>query len=179
MRISATGKGRSPAKAGVQFVPARWTRAFAEARSRVHALGFTLVELLVVLTLIGLMSAAVILAMPDPRGTLAAEAERFAARSAAARDKAIVDAAAMSVRVTAAGYGFDRRDGSEWRPLDGKPFVEQAWKQGTQATIAGEGAMRIVFDPTGIAEPARVTLVRDDETMAVTIGADGEVDVVR
>ena len=157
MRISATGKGRSPAKAGVQFVPARWTRAFAEARSRVHALGFTLVELLVVLTLIGLMSA----------------------RSAAARDKAIVDAAAMSVRVTAAGYGFDRRDGSEWRPLDGKPFVEQAWKEGTQATIAGEGAMRIVFDPTGIAEPARVTLVRDDETMAVTIGADGEVDVVR
>ena len=179
MRISATGKGRSPAKAGVQWRPPNRAPAFAGARSRVHALGFTLVELLVVLTLIGLMSAAVILAMPDPRGTLAAEAERFAARSAAARDKAIVDAAAMSVRVTAAGYGFDRRDGSEWRPLDGKPFVEQAWKEGTQATIAGEGAMRIMFDPTGIAEPARVTLVRDDETMAVTIGADGEVDVVR
>jgi general secretion pathway protein H len=42
--------------------------------------GFTLVELLIVLTIVGLMSAAVVIAMPDQRGSLVSEAERFAAR---------------------------------------------------------------------------------------------------
>src|SRR3546814_7675349 len=54
--------------------------------------GFTLVELLIVLTIVRLMSAAVVLAMPDPRGNLRAEAEPFAARAAAARNLAIADA---------------------------------------------------------------------------------------
>ena len=41
--------------------------------------GFTLVELMVVLTVIGLASAAAVLAMPDPRGRLVDEGARFAA----------------------------------------------------------------------------------------------------
>ena len=146
---------------------------------RASRAGFTLVELLMTVAITGLAAGAVVLSVPDPRSSVAEDAERFAARLSRAREEAVLSNRPVAVEATAAGYGFDRRDGSEWRPLDGKPFVEQAWKEGTQATIAGEGAMRIVFDPTGIAEPARVTLVRDDETMAVTIGADGEVDVVR
>src|SRR3546814_11485095 len=78
--------------------------------------GFTLVELLIVLTIVGLMSAAVVLAMPDPRGNLSAEAEQFAARAAAARNLAIVDAEALSMRGPPIGYGLHqigRRAGRE------------------------------------------------------------------
>jgi general secretion pathway protein H len=135
------------------------------------------VELLIVLTIIGLASAAVVLAMPDPRGSLTQEAERFAARAAAARDRAIIDATAMSLRVTSAGYGFDRRVNSEWQPLDQKPFGDHAWAEGTRATADGDDGVRILFDPTGLVEPARVALVREDERVVVEIGADGEIDV--
>jgi general secretion pathway protein H len=138
--------------------------------------GFTLVELLIVLTIIGLMSAVVVLAMPDPRGSLTAEAERFAARAKAAQDSAVIEARGMAIRVTAAGYGFDRRDRSEWQPLSAKPFGEQAWDEGTRAAT-GDGMMRIVFDPTGVSEPAQVTLMRGEERVTVEIRHDGTINV--
>ncbi|MDB5704285.1 MAG: ral secretion pathway protein GspH, partial [Sphingomonas bacterium] len=40
--------------------------------------GFTLVELMIVITIIGLASAAVVWALPDPRGRLRDEATHFA-----------------------------------------------------------------------------------------------------
>ena len=53
--------------------------------------GFTLVELMVVVAILAVASAAVIVTMPDPRGDLQGEAERLAARAGAARDLAIVE----------------------------------------------------------------------------------------
>ena len=43
--------------------------------------GFTLIELMIVVTIIGLASAVVVLALPDPRGRLRDEAAQFAARA--------------------------------------------------------------------------------------------------
>ena len=142
-----------------------------------RAEGFTLIELLIVLTLIGLLSAAVIIAIPDPRGSLTGEAERFAARAKAAQDRAVIDARAMAVRVTGAGYGFDRRTRREWEALNAKPFVDYQWSEGVEAVVGGSGAARIVFDSTGMAEPATVTLEREGEQVVVTIAQDGEIDV--
>ena len=60
--------------------------------------GFTLVELMVVLFIIGLAATAVVLAVPEQGGSLQAEAERFAARAKAARDGiAIPDALAQEL----------------------------------------------------------------------------------
>lgn len=139
--------------------------------------GFTLVELLVVVAIIGLMSAAVVLAMPDPRGSLVAEAERFAARAKAAQDAAVIGARPVAIRVTQAGYGFDQRSDGGWRPLDRKPFVDQAWAEGARALVPAGGATRLVFDPTGIAEPATLSLARDDERVTISLRYDGKIDV--
>ena len=70
--------------------------------------GFTLVELMVVIVIIGLAASVVVLAMPDPGGGVAAEAERFAARAKAARDMAIVEARPAMLGVDAAGYQVSR-----------------------------------------------------------------------
>ena len=71
MPISATGNSPHLPAGGPGF-------AFS---GRVAEGGFTLIELLVALTILGLMSAVVVLAIPDPRGRLVDEAERFAART--------------------------------------------------------------------------------------------------
>jgi general secretion pathway protein H len=143
-------------------------------RSAEH--GFTLVELLVVLTIIGLMSAAVVLALPDPRGGLVGEAERFAARAKAAQERAIMDNRSFALRVTPQGYGFERRQGREWQALEQKPFSTIAWKEGTAASL-GAGQDRIVFDPTGYAEPLDLTLSRGGEQVTVEIADGGRIHV--
>lgn len=140
--------------------------------------GFTLVELLVVLVIVGIMSAAVLLAIPDPRGRLIDEAERFAARVDTARDLAVIESRDMSVRVTAQGYAFDRRQDGEWRPMDAKPFRSEAWSEGTTALVGSAGEERVTFDSTGLAsEPFTVTLVRSGERATVSIAIDGGIDI--
>lgn len=140
--------------------------------------GFTLVELMVVIAIIGLLAGAAVMAIPDPRGRLSDEAETFAARTVAARDLAIVEGRPVAVRVTARGYAFDRRQGGQWIPLGDKPFRSQPWSDGTGAIVGSGGTVRTAFDATGQpSAPAAIVLTRSGEQVRVTIGADGGVRV--
>lgn len=138
--------------------------------------GFTLVELMVVIAVIGLLTGAVVLAMPDPRGDLRHEAERFAARARAAQDLAVIEAHEMALWVTADGYGFEQRDRREWHPVNEKPFEERRWN-GAQAIVGDAGRARVIFDTTGFSEPLDVTLVRDSSRIGIRIESDGTIHV--
>jgi len=140
--------------------------------------GFTLVELLVVLVIIGLVSAAVVVGMPDPRGALQGEALRLAARADAARERAMMDNRPVALVLKDGGYGFEWRTDGEWRAVGEKPFLEQDWSEGTRVSMEG-GESRIVFDSTGFAEPARVRLVRGKEEAQVEVTDGGRIHVVR
>lgn len=139
--------------------------------------GFTLVELLIVITVLALVSGAVALALPDPRGKLVDDAERFAARVRAAHDSAIIEARSVSVWVSADGYGFDRRAGATWQPISEKPLRVSRWATDIHAVIAtGEQRQRIIFDSTGFAnQPLGVRLQRGNEAVTVSVGAGGDV----
>ncbi|SFP74342.1 GspH/FimT family pseudopilin [Sphingomonas rubra] len=157
-----------------------WVPAGAEAPRRADKArqgGFTLIELMVVVTIIGLASAVAVLAIPDPRGRVLDEGLRFAARARAARDAAIVEARPVSFWVTSGGYGFDRRIAGHWSPVADKPLRVERWNEGTRATLPDPfGRVRVTFDPTGAADRGvDVTLVRDDARALVRVGADGEV----
>jgi general secretion pathway protein H len=140
--------------------------------------GFTLVELMVVLFIIALVSAAAIVAMPDPRGALRSEALRFAARADAARERAMMDNKPVALVLNERGYGFEWRSGGEWRTMSERPFVAQEWSEGTRASLQS-GESRIVFDSTGFAEPARLRLVRGSEEAQVEVTDGGRVHVLR
>lgn len=138
--------------------------------------GFTLVELMVVVAILGLTTAAAVLAMPDPRGELRFDAERFAARARAARDAAVVEARDMALVVRPDGYAFERYEHGRWRGLADKPFAPESWSGGTTATLGG-GAARLTFDTTGTATPLDVTLVRASQHVRIHLDADGSIDV--
>lgn len=143
--------------------------AWAERRGR--EAGFTLVELMIVITIIGLASAVAVLAMPDPRGRLIDEGARFATRVRAAHDAAVINGRPVSVWVTATGYGFDERRGGTWHAIAEKPLRVSQWGEGTQALL-GE-RVRVTFDSTGMADRTLVVPLRRDRTrVTVTVGVD-------
>ena len=142
------------------------------------ARGFTLVELMVVLTIIGFISAAVVMAIPDPRGRVVEDADRFAARVAAARDEAVVTSAPMGLWVSASGYGFQRREAGQWTALEDEPFATANWKSGTRALVGKDGRQQIAFDGTGLpTDPLTVTLAREGERVSVSVDMAGKVMV--
>jgi general secretion pathway protein H len=138
--------------------------------------GFTLVELLVTLVILGIASAAVVLAIPDPRGELRDDSERLAARLAVSRDAAIVGGRDMAVRFDAAGYAFEARRGGTWLPAPGRAFAAQRWPEGTTVTTE-PATTRVTFDVTGLATPTVVRLSRDGIAARVTVEATGAVRI--
>jgi len=164
-----------------------WAPAFAGAHPRKRECGFTLIELLIVLFIIGLVAGAVVLALPGDSAALSEDADRFAARVAAARDEAVVSARPIAVWIAPSGYGFDARQDRAWVPLDARTLPNQDWKPGTIARIEGDteegeekpedqGRARFWFDATGLPNrPVTVVLARGSNSDRIVISATGEV----
>ncbi len=169
MPILATG---NKAEHGFGFSQCSAEHGFTSLkRSAEH--GFTLIELMVVIAVIGLMSAAVIFNLPDPRGRVIDEAERFAARAAAAREDAIMTARDVRVRVSPRGYGFDRLRRSKWTEITDKPLGAAHWADGTRAETA-----EIIFDSTGTTDTAdRVVITRNGTSIHVRFDPGGMIFV--
>ena len=147
--------------------------ATGRVRPRARRAGFTLVELLMVIAILGLAAGAVVLAVPDPRPAVGAEAERFAARLSSARDEAVLSNRPVAVEVTPTGYAFTAFDGAAWSAMSDGPFGPEPWQAGT--TVGPPEGARIVFDPTGVAEPSTLTLAREGKGRTVAVDGAGEV----
>ena len=148
------------------------TQRSATAR-RMNA-GFTLVEMMVVLVIVGLLAAAAVLAMPEPGGGLRVEAETFAARAKAAQETALIESRAMSLQVGPGGYAVARSRDGAWQEVG-----RFDWQDGTAPDLGAGQQARTVFDTTGSADPLEVTLRRGDRRVRIEIGGDGEIQVQR
>jgi general secretion pathway protein H len=144
-------------------------------RVRQETNGFTLTEILVVVFLIGLASAAVLLSVPGDTAKLRDSADRFAARIAAARDSAVMGSQPVAVWLRRSGYGFERQSRGVWQAAEGKSFTQQYWPDGT---TAGQTDTRVIFDATGLpSAPLHIVLRRGEAEIGVDISAAGEVSV--
>ncbi len=138
--------------------------------------GFTLVELMVVLTILALSTAVVLLVIPDQSKSLPDTAEKLAARIALVRDEAVISARPMAVAVDEGGYRFEERRGGDWLVLQDKAMKAGQWPE----AIRSGGSERIIFDSTGATDrDARIELQRDAERVNIEISANGNVHVAR
>ena len=120
--------------------------------------GFTLVELMVVIVIIGLMSAVVVLNMPSPTSDLEKESERFAARLRLAAEESILAGELTGVEITPEGYQFVIYRRGRWLPLDlpGGQWPEGAIlrlsRDNLPVDLAGDPSKKVPsiwFDPLG------------------------------
>jgi general secretion pathway protein H len=139
--------------------------------------GFTLVELMVVLVIIGLATAAVVVTIPAGQTRLADDADAFAAKLVTARDLSVITGRDIAVTVDANGYAFAQRDGADWRATTARPLQAKPWPAGTAAQTRMESGDRLVFDSTGLATPALITLQQGSSRASVVVDAAGNVHV--
>lgn len=151
--------------------------ATARTRARPGANGFTLVELMVVLAIMALAATAVVLTIPGEERNVRSEADRLAARLAAARDIAVIEGRSVAVNFAPSGYGFERRIAGEWQPLPGRAFEQRNWPGDVRfAAGGGQGAARILFDRVGTSPtPQAIVLSGGDARETVRVSATGEV----
>ncbi len=139
--------------------------------------GFTLVELMVVLAILALAATAVVLTIPGEERSVRGEADRLAARLAAARDVAVIEGRSVAVNLAPSGYGFARRVDGTWQPLPGRAFEQRSWPHALRFNAeSGTGVTRILFDRVGTSPtPQTVVLTGGAAREVVRVSAAGEV----
>lgn len=147
--------------------------------------GFSLLEALVTLMIVGLLAGAVALSTPAPHAEAKAEAERLAARLMLARDDSILKNRIVGLMMTEQGYGFSRLEAEGWRAVEETaPLRFRTLPDSVQARVLRErghdpAPVAVRFDPLGQASPAEIAVEGGGGAYRVQVSATGAVGVER
>ncbi|MBC3909093.1 MULTISPECIES: type II secretion system minor pseudopilin GspH [Undibacterium] len=139
--------------------------------------GFTLLELLVVLTIFGLILGAVsINAMPGEQQRLENDARRISLLLQLARDEAIVRNLPVAFEVDQSGYRFLVREDRIWSPVKDEMLRERSFQSAPvqlsmQPQTADTSTIRILFGREPVDKPFVLTIKSADKH--VSVRADG------
>ena len=146
------------------------------------ARGFTLVEVMVVMVLIGIMLGLVSLnAIPSPRQDLQKEAQRIALLLQLARDEAIVRNRLIAFEANNDGYRFMVRNETGWEVVTKDDLLRERPFKNAPITLRLEpivqdsgnnnGKLRITFGREPVDRPFVLTLGSGEDRIAIR--ADG------
>jgi type II secretion system protein H len=169
-------------------MPTSETGNSTEPRTRHRQCGFTLVEILVVIVLIGVIAGSALLSvgLVGAAPLVRKEAQRLADVSARAADFALFRSLPTALQVTRSGYRVVVRREGGWRAYEGgdRLMRAHAFADSVRASVAdGRGGwnhapeLTLAFDVEGMAAPVRIRL-HDDERVEhgiVKVSAAGTV----
>lgn len=139
--------------------------------------GFTLVELMVVLAVMGLLAGVAVWRWPEGSGRVRADAVALSSRVAAARDQAILSGRPLALEIDAAGYRFVERGEQGWQPVAEPALRERNWSRGVRPAGTAASA-RLSFDSVGLPDRALdLRLAGPNASAVMEIAADGEVTI--
>ncbi|WMJ69393.1 type II secretion system minor pseudopilin GspH [Stenotrophomonas sp. 24(2023)] len=146
---------------------------------RPAAPGFTLLELMVVLVIIGICTAGIGLGLGsllDPQRQLRQDAQQLAQRLQAAREEARIDGRPIRWQADAQGYRFSRREAGRWQVLQRDDLLQpQRW----QATaVKTQPAAPIELSPEWIGVPWHLQLDSNGRCMQLRDDGSGQVQVL-
>ncbi len=142
--------------------------------------GFTLLELMVVLVIIGICTAGIGLGLGsllDPARQLQQEGERLAQRLQVARDEARIDGRPLRWQADATGYRFSRLEGSRWVTVERDDLLRpQKWQA---AGIAVQPTNAIELSPEWIGTAWELGLSLDGRALRLRDDGSGQLQVVQ
>lgn len=142
------------------------------------AAGFTLVELMVALVIVGLMASAVVLTVPDRGDAVGQQADRLGMHLQRVREEALLGTRPVELVADANGYSFRRQRFGGWQPLQDGPFAPVAWEPGVHPSRLPQGGqLTFHFDAIGAAPPQSLVLVQDARRVRIAVDGAGEVSI--
>ncbi|TFF02556.1 type II secretion system protein GspH [Pseudomonas sp. BCA14] len=143
--------------------------------------GFTLIELMVVLVIIGIASAAISLTIkPDPLHLLRKDAERLSQLLQVAQAEAHADGRPITLRTDAKGFRFNRRseDGLAVEAFKGDAQLRPRRWESTPMQVSIEPRQVLVLNAEWINPPLRVVLSDGQHSLSLQRDAAGLLRVV-
>jgi len=117
---------------------------------RVQARGFTLIEVLVTVVIIGVLASVLVLSVSagDEEQTLRREAQRLQARIDYACERAELSGRELGLHLRSHGYAFSSPEGEEWRVIEDDGALKKTVLADAITLSAGEEALAESFAET-------------------------------
>lgn len=145
--------------------------------------GFTLVEILCVLVVIGLMSSVVVLSIPQPKSELDKQAARLSGQLNALAQDGMISGSVTAVGFSKEGYTLYEFENSEWAEKS-----EGEWQDSYRLTLTRASAKLdmpkttepiILFQPTGLSTPFELMLSDSETQYTLKTAGDGRVELIK
>jgi len=159
----------------------------AKRSNPIKQAGFTLVEVLMSLLIVGLMTGLVVLNLPESEDPVETQAKLLVTRLQTASQTSMISNQAIGIEFTDDGYRAVRFIGDEWETIerfeydmDSVPIVEITRNdEKIDLEKAQESGIPVIrYDSTGLATPFELSIDVYGTEIRIEGGADGSVKLV-